>query len=78
MQDFPPVDVFLSHCPPRGINDEEEIAHQGFDVLRTYLDDKQPMAWLHGHTYPTAQTMVRTHGATRIEYVHMAQIITIG
>ncbi len=37
MQSFPPVDVFLSHCPPRGINDEAEIAHQGFDALRTYL-----------------------------------------
>jgi uncharacterized protein len=78
MQGFPPVDVFLSHCPPRGINDEEEIAHQGFDVLRTYLDTYHPMAWLHGHTYPTEETMVRMHGTTQIQYVHMAQIINIG
>lgn len=50
MRNFPKVDIFLSHCPPRGINDEEEIAHQGFDALRKYIDEQQPKTWLHGHT----------------------------
>ena len=34
MRGFPAVDVFYIHCLPRGINDEQEIAHQGFDALR--------------------------------------------
>ena len=48
MAGFPRVDVFISHCPPRGINDEQEVAHQGFDALRTYLDNQKPKVWLHG------------------------------
>lgn len=75
MQPFPAVDVFISHCPPRGINDEEENAHQGFDALRTYLDEKRPKLWLHGHIYPSDETVVKQHGDTRVEYVYKQRII---
>jgi Icc-related predicted phosphoesterase len=74
---FPKVDVFISHCPPRGINDEDEVAHQGFDALRTYLDGQQPKVWLHGHTYPTEETLVKQHGLTRIEYVYEYKLLSL-
>jgi Icc-related predicted phosphoesterase len=77
MMNFPKVDVFISHCPPRGINDEEEVAHQGFDALRTYVDLYSPKVLLHGHTYPTEEEMVRTHGSTRIEYVYKSRIVEL-
>ncbi len=77
MQGFPKVNIFLSHCPPRGINDEEELAHQGFDALRDYLDSTQPSVWLHGHTYPTDETIIRQHGPTRIEYVTKYRILDL-
>jgi uncharacterized protein len=77
MQDFPRVDVFLSHCPPRGINDEAELAHQGFDALRTYLDGEKPAVWLHGHTYPTQDSLVTQHGTTRVEYVYKYRIVEL-
>src|SRR5690606_881104 len=77
MKNFPPVDIFLSHCPPRGINDEDEVAHQGFDCLRSYLDQHQPKLRLHGHTYPTSDTLISQHQPTRIEYVFEHKIITI-
>ena len=77
MQGYPRVDVFLSHCPPRGINDEEDVSHQGFDALREYLDQQRPAVWLHGHTYPSDETIVTQHGPTRIEYVFRHKIITL-
>lgn len=77
MREFPKTDVFISHCPPRGINDEEEIAHQGFDALREYIDEKQPTVWLHGHTYPTPETVVTQHGPTRIEYVFRYKVVEL-
>ena len=77
MRGFPKVDVFISHCPPRGINDEEEIAHQGFDSLRQYIDEQQPKVWLHGHTYPTDETVIKQHGNTRIEYVFKHKILEL-
>ncbi|MDX1765319.1 MAG: hypothetical protein R3313_00035 [Candidatus Saccharimonadales bacterium] len=75
MANFPPVDIFLAHCPPRGVNDEEEIAHQGFDALRTYVDRFQPRVLLHGHTYPTEENIVRNVGNTRIEYVYKHRVV---
>jgi len=77
MANFPKVDVFLCHCPPRGVNDEEEVAHQGFIALKDYIEHKQPRVLLHGHTYPTEDTMVKQHGPTRIEYVFEHKIITV-
>lgn len=74
---FPRVDVFISHCPPRGINDEEEIAHQGFDALRIYLDNLKPKIWLHGHTYPTEENIVRQYDTTKIEYVFGYKIVNL-
>jgi Icc-related predicted phosphoesterase len=77
MAGFPPVDVFLAHCPPFGINDEEEIAHQGFKALRNYIDQSSPRVLMHGHTYPTEDTVVTQHGHTRIEYVFEYKIVEV-
>ena len=74
---FPPVDVMITHCPPRGVNDEEEIAHQGFDALRDYVLTHRPRLLLHGHTYPTEETMVRTLGDTTITYVHRYAVVEL-
>lgn len=78
LRDFPTVDVFLSHAPPAGINDEPgDPSHAGFTALRTYLDEKQPKVWLHGHTYPSDDTLVTQSGTTRIEYVFRHKIIEL-
>lgn len=77
MTNFPSVDIFITHCPPRGINDEPELAHQGFDALRSYLDRHQPKVLLHGHTYPDPANLVRQYLNTRIEYVSGYRILEI-
>lgn len=78
MAGFPAVDVFLSHAPPYGINDEPgDPAHEGFRALREYLEVNKPKIWLHGHTYPTEENIVRQYGDTRIEYVYRQGIIEL-
>lgn len=77
MANFPKVDVFLCHCPPLGINDEEEVAHQGFQALRDYIDREQPRILLHGHTYPSDETVVKQYGSTRIEYIYEYKVISL-
>ena len=77
LRDFPYVDVFISHSPPRGINDEDDIAHTGFAALRTYLEQKQPRFFLHGHTYPKAENLVTQHYKTEIIYVNGDQLIIL-
>lgn len=73
----PPVDVFITHCPPRGVNDEDEITHQGWDALREYVLTQKPRMLLHGHTYPTDETLVTKLGDTDIVYVHGWKIVDL-
>lgn len=78
LKNFPRVDVMLTHCPPYGVNDEPDtIAHQGFMALRTYVEEKKPTYLLHGHTYPTEQTMVKKLADTNIIYVYQDKLITL-
>ena len=53
------------------------MAHQGLDVLRDYIEREPPKVLLHGHTYPTEETVVKQHGSTRIEYVFEHKLITL-
>ena len=77
LSEYPQVDIFVTHCPPRGINDEDDISHQGFDALLDYIDKKPPKVLLHGHTYPNEQNMIRQHGSTKIEYTYGYRIIEL-
>ncbi len=76
-ESFPKVDVILSHCPPFGINDEEEIAHQGFIALKTYLDIHKPLYLMHGHTYPKDTELVTEYRGTNIVYVYSDKVLEI-
>lgn len=77
LKEFPAVDVFISHSPPRGINDEDDVAHQGFIALRDYIDTHQPTYFLHGHTYPTAEQLVTQYQETHIVYVSAEKIVDL-
>jgi Calcineurin-like phosphoesterase len=46
------VDVLITHAPPRGVGDSEDIAHRGFGCFHGLVDALQPAALLHGHVYP--------------------------
>jgi len=68
LKDFPSVDIFISHSPPYGINDEKtEIAHQGIRALNEYLERISPRYFMHGHTYPS--NPLKYFGNTEIIYV---------
>jgi uncharacterized protein len=77
-ENFPRVDVFISHCPPYGINDEpNDLSHQGFQALRNYLEDKKPKYLFHGHTYPINDQLVTKFIETEIVYVYRDKVIDI-
>lgn len=77
LKDFPYVDVFISHSPPRGINDEDDTAHQGFDALRKYVEGKKPKYFLHGHTYPKKGEEITKLRDTQIIYIQGDKTIEI-
>ena len=50
-----PVDVLLTHAPPRGLGDEDDRPHVGIDALHPVLERLQPRWHLHGHIHPYGQ-----------------------
>lgn len=76
LEGFPCVDVLITHAPPYGINDEpEDLAHQGFKALKTYVDRCKPKYLLHGHTYP--QNPVKQLSQTQIIYVYQDMVVEL-
>ena len=76
---FPRVDVMLTHCPPFGVNDEpDDVAHTGYIGLRDYVLREKPGYLLHGHTYPTENTLTNKLGNTEIIYVTGDKTVALG
>ncbi|HEX6332234.1 MAG TPA: metallophosphoesterase [Actinomycetota bacterium] len=46
------VDVVISHSPPKGLGDEDDAAHEGFEALHTLVARLRPALLLHGHIHP--------------------------
>ena len=42
--------LVVSHAPPRGVNDDTDLAHRGFTSFRWLVRRLAPPLWLHGHT----------------------------
>ena len=45
------VDIVVTHAPPEGLGDSEDIAHWGFAALRDFLDEYNPQYLIHGHVH---------------------------
>ena len=46
------LDIFISHASPRGIHDQDDRPHHGFETFNTLIHRYRPRYFLHGHTYP--------------------------
>jgi len=45
------VDIIVTHAPVRGIGDEDNIAHRGFEVFQKLLEWQKPRYWVYGHVH---------------------------
>lgn len=44
-------DILLTHAPAYGLNDEEHIAHRGFECFIELLEKYKPKYFIHGHIH---------------------------
>ena len=45
------VDIVVTHAPPKGLGDAEDIAHRGFEAFLKLIDKYQPKYFIHGHVH---------------------------
>jgi Icc-related predicted phosphoesterase len=45
------IDVFVTHAPPRGIHDKDDLTHQGIDAFRWFIKVFKPAYHFHGHIH---------------------------
>ncbi len=63
------VDIVVTHAPPKGLGDGEDMAHWGFQSLRDFLDQYHPKYLLHGHVhmaYDATLPRVRDYNGTTL------------
>ena len=44
-------DVLLAHSPARGLNDLDDLPHQGYECFNELLERYRPKAFVHGHVH---------------------------
>ena len=73
------LDVLLTHAPPRGIHDEPDLCHTGFEAFNWLVRRFQPAYHLHGHIHlydRRAETVTRV-GATEVMNVYPYRELTL-
>lgn len=74
-------DAFVTHAPPLGLGDREDVAHTGFETFVGLMDRHAPSLWLHGHVHlygTEAREMRETkRGETRIVNVFGHKILEV-
>lgn len=67
LTDRHPVDILITHAPPRGVGDGDDRAHRGFQSFHTLIAKMGPRLLLHGHVHPYGERMPeREVGRTRV------------
>ncbi len=45
------LDIFVTHSPPAGIHDRDDLTHRGFKCFLPFLRTTKPRYMLHGHIH---------------------------
>ena len=63
------VDIVVTHAPPRGYGDQDNLPHRGFEAFLPLMDKWKPKYLIHGHIhqrYGTGWERIRQYGETTI------------
>jgi uncharacterized protein len=73
------LDVLITHAPPRGIHDEHDRCHTGFDAFTWLVRRFQPSYHLHGHIhlYDRRTPTLTRIGATDVINVYPFRELTL-
>jgi len=70
------LDILITHAPPWGIHDGEDLPHRGFRVFLRLMERFRPGYLLHGHKHVYRPQATRTtYGATTVVNVYPCAVI---
>jgi predicted phosphodiesterase len=73
-----PPDIVLTHAPPKGCHDAQDVCHQGFACFRDAIDRWQPAFFVHGHMHAyTGRTRITRIGRTAVVNAYPFQILKV-
>ena len=52
-------DILLTHAPIRGVGDQEDLCHRGFECFGPLLDQYTPAVMIHGHVHQSYSAWFR-------------------
>ena len=68
------VDIVVTHAPPRGVGDAEDLTHQGFEAFLDLIDSYHPTYLVHGHVHLRyGQDMVRENEYHGTKVINVCQ-----
>lgn len=73
------LDIMITHAPPRGIHDDQDIPHQGFESYLRFMRRYRPLLLIHGHqhVYNRNTTVETVYGATRVLNTYGYRVIEL-
>jgi Icc-related predicted phosphoesterase len=67
------LDIMITHAPPKGIHDKEDVCHRGFRAFLRLMDHFRPTYLIHGHVH-----VYQPNETVETEYRHTKVINTYG
>ena len=74
------VDIVVTHAPPLGIHDGQDVCHTGFKAFRALVDTLRPRYFVHGHThldYAAKAGRVTALGRTQVVNAFRSVFLTV-
>ena len=74
-------DILLTHAPARGVGDQPDPAHCGFEIFNRLIDRYHPRFMVHGHVHPQYAALsfqrVRQRGDTQVVNAYKRYVIEL-
>jgi uncharacterized protein len=73
------IDILVTHAPPRGIHDREDLCHRGFRCFNKFIKRYKPGYHIHGHIhyYGSGCQWLTEVGDTKVINAYGFQILEI-
>ncbi len=74
------VDILITHAPPYGVHDGQDLCHTGFKAFLTFMERFKPKYLIHGHQhlhYNSKEPVFTAYGATTVVNAYGYRVIKL-